>query len=240
MVKINLIPILRSFSRIFQTFTPCDDSIYDNIPISYHLSLHSFLPFLILPHLTHSQNDLKHIFEESANENNMELDDYFLNFLLLPLCLHLSSLLRQTNIFPDLNKQLYFDLQLYSSSFYTLSLKFVMFLLIQIISGLMKDKNVFIDQILKISGIYSKNNANFKTLRLIILIFLTSLVIDRSTLFNEKESYLKDIIFSILFPTELTSKDFYDHIPLILRSDSILDQIIPTIASVHYCVDDYN
>jgi hypothetical protein len=103
----------------------------------------------------------------------------------------------------------------------------------------MNNKNVFVEQILKISGIYGKNNQNFKTLRLIILIFLISLVIERSTLFNRKESYLNDIINSILFPNQISTKDFYQKIPHQLKNNSTLDQTISTIASVHKYNNDY-
>jgi hypothetical protein len=193
----------------------------------------------MIPHLKISQNILKRCFEESAKESNLKLDVYFLKFLFLPLRLHLSSLLNQTDTFPKSNPQLTQELSFYSSSSFALNLKFEIFLLIQIISGLIQNKNLLLEFILKITGIYQNSNPNLKTLHLIVLIFIITLVVDRTNIFDQKESFLADIIHSILFPNQVSAQTFYQFIPQSFRNDSILDQIISRFVSIHQSDSDY-
>jgi hypothetical protein len=114
-----------------------------------------------------------------------------------------------------------------------------MFLLIQIISGLIQDKNLLVKLILKITGIYQNQNSELKTHRFIMLIFITTLVTDRLTIFDQKESLLTDIVHSILYPNQISAQKMYRFIPYSLRKDSAFDQIISKFVSIHQHDNDY-
>jgi hypothetical protein len=148
-------------------------------------------------------------------------------------------LLNQTNTFPKSNPQLHLELYYYSLTPHALNLKFSLFILIQIISGLINNKTILVKQIFSITGIYEKTHPDLKTLRLICLIFLTTLVVDRSTIFDKKESISSDVIHSILYPNQISTKMFFSFFPFDLKNDPSFEKIITKIASIHQDEDDY-
>jgi hypothetical protein len=94
-IQISLSSRFQSASgAIEKIFSPdnSDLSIFDGAPISFHLFIHSNLPFLLLPH---SEN-MKYILLDATRENNFKFDE-FLIFFILSLRVYLYSILYQSN-----------------------------------------------------------------------------------------------------------------------------------------------
>jgi hypothetical protein len=113
---------------------------------------------------------------------------------------------------------------------YGFKLRYSVLLLIQIFAGFLRNKNIFLNLIFKISGF---NQLKEKSLSLALLLFICSIVFDRNSLVTNRDSILLDLIISKMYFKQIPSDDIFNSIPFEDRTNPALSSLLPTISTVH-------
>jgi hypothetical protein len=210
LLKIDMKSIFTSFSCFLRNEfhdTPMNTfSSISKSPVSYHLMLHCVLVFLLAKH----SDRMLDVVNIISKINNFDPDHFLMYSLIFPLRFFLSLIFNQVGLYPLSNPELTTELQYFSLTYFFLDFPISIFYLIQIFVGLIQNKNQFLKYLFHFTELERCSDPNtIKSTRLLILIFIMRLYLDRSFFRQDDENYICDLITSILYSGPIQVNDFF-------------------------------
>jgi hypothetical protein len=223
-IQCNLTNIIQIISILTNKINKNIISFSEGSPISFQLLIHSYLPYLLLP----NQSKMKSI----LHENFSNVDEFLISLLIFSIKPELASILHQTHSFPTQNPFLLQELFNFYVLQNSLSFRYSLFLLIQLIFGLAQNKTLLFDLIFQLIGI-SQDDSTTKLNRLLILLFITRIATYRSFLLTDTEQILSDCVVSLIIRKPLSPEELFQNFPYDYISKPISSKVISSVANLN-------